>query len=183
MFNLNEIKGCFDFQEGMLLKDFLVGVVCMSRLFTQNLLEVLRRFPSLKWWELDSGNCTQMVQHVSFDRGKGILQPEISSWFVTYSPSRFWFQWYVGFILVCDEAIEVFTLKHSIFSFYFIIIYHHTNLMKDQHIQFVECFHSWLILVRMSFTLPRDCESMHGHLLWVSGLEFWEYPSHPQPVR
>ena len=48
MFNLNEIKGCFDFQEGMLLKDFLLGVACMSRLCTQNLLEVLRRFPSLK---------------------------------------------------------------------------------------------------------------------------------------
>lgn len=47
MLNLNEIKGCFDFQEGMLLKDVLLGVVCMSRLCTQNLLEVPRRFPSL----------------------------------------------------------------------------------------------------------------------------------------
>ena len=27
MLNLNEIKGCFDFQEGMLLKDSLLGVV------------------------------------------------------------------------------------------------------------------------------------------------------------
>lgn len=48
MLNLNEIKGCFDFQEGMLLQDSLLGVVCMSRLCTPNLLEVPCRFPSLK---------------------------------------------------------------------------------------------------------------------------------------